>query len=159
MGRRSAILTYHSLDDSGSVISTPPALFRRQIEFLAASGIPVTHLDQVIRQPGSVAITFDDGFGNVAEHAVPLLEQYGFPATVFVVSQFCGRRNNWPSQPAGAVPVLPLLGWDDLAGMPERVAIGAHTATHPDLSRLPASQCEEEMNSSRDQIEQRGLRG
>jgi peptidoglycan/xylan/chitin deacetylase (PgdA/CDA1 family) len=155
MGSRSAILTYHSIDDSGSVISTPPSLFRRQMEFLAASGIRVTPLDRVVREPGSVAITFDDGFANVASHAVPLLERYGFPATVFVVSEFCGRRNNWPSQPAGAVPILPLLGWDDLARLPSNISIGAHTATHPDLRRLPAEECEREMCSSRDRIEQR----
>ena len=50
MGSRSAILTYHSIDDSGSVISTPPSLFRRQMEFLAASGIRVTPLDRVVRE-------------------------------------------------------------------------------------------------------------
>ena len=70
-GGRSAILTYHSLDDSGSVISTPPSRFQRQMEFLAASGIPVAPLDQVLACPGSVAITFDDGFRNLLDHAVP----------------------------------------------------------------------------------------
>lgn len=155
MGGRSAILTYHSIDDSGSVISTSPSLFRRQIEFLAASGIPVTSLDQVMQRPGSLAITFDDGFGNVAEHALPLLEQYRLPATIFIVSQYCGRRNNWPSQPAGKVPDLPLMDWDDLRGMPPGIAVGSHTATHPDLSRLSAEEWEREIGNSRQQIEER----
>ena len=152
---RSAILTYHSIDTSGSVISVPPSVFRSQMEFLAASGIPVAPLDQVFHQPGSVAITFDDGFANLAEHAFPLLERYGLPATVFVVSEYCGRHNDWPSQPLGAVPILPLLNWEDLQKLPAGIDIGAHTATHPDLSRLPAQDCEREMNSCRQQIEQR----
>src|SRR6202043_11676 len=94
----SAILTYHSLDDSGSVISVPPALFRRQMDFLAASGIPVVPLNEVMKRPGSVAITFDDGFRNFADHAVPVLERHRLPATVFVVSRYCGLTNDWPSQ-------------------------------------------------------------
>lgn len=154
MPGRSAILTYHSIDDSGSVISTPPSLFRRQIEFLAGSGIPVVPLDQAAHRSGAVAITFDDGFGNLAEQAIPLLEQYRLAATIFVVSRFCGQLNNWPSQPAGRVPLLPLLGWHELRAMPAGVEVGSHTATHPYMSRLPAGECELELRTSRDEIEQ-----
>jgi peptidoglycan/xylan/chitin deacetylase (PgdA/CDA1 family) len=152
---RSAILTYHSLDDSGSVISTPPALFERQMEFLAGSGIPVVPLDQVLQHPGSLAISFDDGFCNFAERAAPVLERYQLPATVFVVSGYCGKMNNWPSQPGGGIPQLPLLSWADLGVLPALVSIGAHTATHPDLTRLPAEECEREMSECQNEIEQR----
>jgi peptidoglycan/xylan/chitin deacetylase (PgdA/CDA1 family) len=153
-GGPSAILTYHSLDDSGSVISTPPALFRRQMEFLVASRIPVVPLDQVAIRSGSVAITFDDGFRNLLS-AIPVLEEHGFPATIFAVSGYCGRMNNWPSQPQGAVPLLPLLGWDELGALPSLISLGAHTATHPDLSRLPAEECERELRDCQREIEQR----
>ncbi|MEP6714361.1 MAG: polysaccharide deacetylase family protein [Terriglobia bacterium] len=152
---RSSILTWHSLDESGSVISTPPDVFRRQMEFLAASGIPVLPLDQVLQRPGSVAITFDDGFANLAPHALPLLHRYNFPATIFVVSKFCGKFNNWPSQPANGIPMLPLLSWKDLAELPPAITIGAHTATHPDLSLLTPADSDAEMHSSKDEIEQR----
>src|SRR5580693_5435107 len=141
---RSAILTYHSLDDSGSVISIPPALFRGQMEFLAESGIPVVPLDQVMQRPGSVAITFDDGFRNFADEALPVLERHRFPATVFVVSRYCGGMNNWPSQSAAKVPCLPLLSWAQLRDFPDLIAVGAHTATHPDLTRLADSECARE---------------
>jgi peptidoglycan/xylan/chitin deacetylase (PgdA/CDA1 family) len=154
MSRRSAILTYHSLDDSGSVISTPPSVFRRQLEFLAVSGIPVVPLDQAVERPGCVALTFDDGFRSVAEHALPLLEQYHFAATIFIVSGYCGGRNDWPSQPSGIVPTLPLLSWDELGKMPSSIAIGAHTHTHPDLRRLPEDECDHELRTSKDCIEQ-----
>lgn len=150
---RSAILTYHSLDDSGSVISTPPSQFQRQMEFLAASGIPVVPLNQALDRPGSVAITFDDGFRNILDHAVPALERQRFPATVFVVSDYCGRRNNWPSQSAG-IPSLPLMSWEELAGLPALMSVGAHTATHPNLMRLSASECEQEMSECQTRIEQ-----
>lgn len=152
-GGRSAILTYHSLDDSGSVISTSPSQFKRQIEFLAASGIPVVPLDQVRECPGSVAITFDDGFCNILDHAIPALERQRFPATIFVVSDYCGRGNNWPSQSAG-IPSLPLMSWEELAGLPALISVGAHTATHPNLMRLSVSECEQEMRECQTRIEQ-----
>jgi len=152
---QSTILAYHSLDDSGSVISTPPSLFRRQIEFLADSGIPVVPLDQALKKPGSVAITFDDGFRNLLDHAVPLLEHFQLPATIFVVGDYCGRRNNWPSQPQHGIPDLPLLGWDELKGLPGSIAIGAHTMTHPDLRRLSPAKCKWELSECKTQIEQR----
>jgi peptidoglycan/xylan/chitin deacetylase (PgdA/CDA1 family) len=152
-GGRSVILTYHSLDDSESVISIPPSLFRQQMEFLAASGMPVVPLDQALHRPGSVAITFDDGFCNLLDHAVPVLERLRLPATIFVVSEFCGRNNNWPSQLHG-VPDLPLLSWDNLSALPPLISLGAHTMTHPDLRRLSAEECERELCECQGQIEQ-----
>ncbi len=152
---RSAILTYHSLDDSGSVISTPPEVFRRQIESLAGSGIPLVPLDRAASCPGSIAVTFDDGYRNLAKHAFPVLEHFRVPATVFVVSRYCGLHNNWPSQPAGLVPELPLLSWQELAAAPPGINIGAHTATHPRLPALSADDCDRELSECREEIEQR----
>jgi peptidoglycan/xylan/chitin deacetylase (PgdA/CDA1 family) len=152
---RSAILTYHSLDDSGSVISTPPEIFRRQIESLAGSGIPLVPLDRVASCPGSIALTFDDGYCNLAEHAFPVLERFGVPATVFVVSRYCGLFNRWPSQSPGTVPEMPLLSWEQLAAVPPGIEIGAHTATHPRLPALSADDCDREMYECRQEIEQR----
>jgi peptidoglycan/xylan/chitin deacetylase (PgdA/CDA1 family) len=151
----SAILTYHSLDESGSVISTPPELFRRQMEFLAGSGIPVVPLDEVVARPGSVAITFDDGFCNLLDHALPSLERRRLPATVFVVSDYCGGRNNWPSQPPGSVPDLPLMNWEQLRQLPPGISLGAHSRTHPHLNRLPAAESGRELRECQSAMEQR----
>jgi len=49
MFKASAMVTYHSIDHSGSVISTSPAVFERQMEALAACGVPVVPLDRVTR--------------------------------------------------------------------------------------------------------------
>lgn len=141
----SAILTYHSLDESGSVISIRPQIFRSHMESLAESGIPIVPLDQVADRPGTVAITFDDGFENLARHAFPVLGKLRIPATVFVVSQYAGLRSDWPTQPSGRVPLQPLLGWNELRSLPPGVTVGAHTATHPHLAALPARECEREM--------------
>ena len=126
----SCILTYHSLDTSGSVISIPPKLFRQQMEWLAAARVAVVPLGRVRETAGAVAITFDDGFHNFFEHAAPVLQEFGFPATVFVVSDFCGGANDWPTQPrTPAVPKLELMPWSELRQIAKAgISIGCHTA-------------------------------
>jgi peptidoglycan/xylan/chitin deacetylase (PgdA/CDA1 family) len=153
--RRSSILTYHSLDRSGSAVSVSPQLFRAQMEWLAASGAPVVPLSQVRDTPGAVALTFDDGFRNFHEHALPVLVERRFPATVFVVSGYCGGENRWP-QPMGGIPRLDLMSWGELAeAAASGVALGAHTVTHPHLSRLDEVDVERELAGCRMAIEDR----
>jgi len=102
-----------------------------------------------------VAITFDDGFENFREHALPLLAEFRLPATVFVVSGYCGRTNNWPSQ-SNQVPRLPLMSWSALKEVVSAgCELGAHTMTHPDLTVLRLADAEREMCESRSEIEQR----
>lgn len=151
-----AILTYHSLDDSGSVISLAPAQFRRHVEWLANSDVRVrplcalvdeargddSHIDNTSH---AVALTFDDGFANFATMAAPVLRDHALPATVFVVPQRVGLDNRWHGSD-DAVPSLPLLGWDDLAKLVESgIDIGAHTRSHPRLSALSADAIEDEI--------------
>jgi peptidoglycan/xylan/chitin deacetylase (PgdA/CDA1 family) len=154
-GNRSAILMYHSIDGSGSVISTSADEFERQLSAIAASGLEVVPLSDIRSKRGAVALTFDDGFSNFRTTAAPALERYGFPATVFVVSGFCGRDNQWPGQ-STSVPVLPLMDWAEVREIGARgFGIGAHTISHPDLSKLSQEEAAQEMASSRTEIEQR----
>jgi peptidoglycan/xylan/chitin deacetylase (PgdA/CDA1 family) len=154
---KSCILTYHSLDTSGSVISVSPDVFHEQVDWLAANGVPVVPLERIRETPDAVALTFDDGLCSFWEHAAPLLQRYRFPATVFVVSGYCGGWNDWPSQPFRmGIPRLELMGWRELEQIAKLgVTIGCHTVTHPHLSRLSAAEVEEELHRSRSAIEQR----
>jgi len=156
MSRRNpAILTYHSIDNTGSVISTSPRQFHNQMRVLSQSGIPVLPLTQVAGVPGAVAVTFDDGFENFLEHALPVLEEFRVPATVFVVSGYCGKQNDWPTQPAG-IPRMKLMDWGTLREIAGRgVSLGAHTVSHPKLPDLAAGECARELRDSRTEIENR----
>jgi peptidoglycan/xylan/chitin deacetylase (PgdA/CDA1 family) len=151
---RSAILTYHSIDDSTSVISLSPDVFRAQMEWLAAEQVRVLPLQQAWQVPGAVALTFDDGYRSFLDHALPVLDRLGFPATVFVVSGLCGGRNGWIPQGRG-LPLLELMGWDDLRRLPATIEIGSHTVCHPDLVRLPVTEVDRELRQSRTEIEDR----
>jgi peptidoglycan/xylan/chitin deacetylase (PgdA/CDA1 family) len=153
MNPQSAILTYHSLDTSGSVISVPPNLFRRQIECLLDQGVPIVSLSEAFERPGSVALTFDDGFESLIEHALPILQEYKLPATVFVVTGYCGRLNTWPGQPKSGIPTLRLMSWSQLRELPDQVELGAHTVNHPDLSKLPREFVASELKDCRTALE------
>ena len=150
---KSAILTFHSLDNSGSVISMPPARFRDQMEWLAASGIRVAPLGELQNVSGSIALTFDDGFRNFLQHGLPTLEKYRLPATVFVVTGYCGRNNRWPGQSAAA-PELELMNWAELReAAVGGIELGAHTVNHPDLTGIPEQQVCGELHDCRAAIE------
>lgn len=150
----SAILTFHSLDDSGSVVSYPPAAFAALLDGLAAARVPIVPLDRITQRPGAVALTFDDAFRNFYDVALPLLERHRMPATVFAVSAHTGGHNDWPTQSTG-VPLLPLMSWNHLRDAARRsVTIGSHTVSHPYLDRLPPAEIARELRESRHRLEQ-----
>ncbi len=154
-----AILTYHSLDPSGAVISLRPEIFRQHIRSLVVQGIAVVSLEDILgprrseeTQP-AVALTFDDGFADFSPQAFPWLLQYAFPATVFLVSGYCGKTNDWPSQPPG-LGGRALLGWSEIEELSRHgIEFGAHSATHPDLTKLTLAAATEEILSSQKRIE------
>ena len=157
------ILTYHSLDDSGSVTSVAPRDFRRHMQILADRGFSGITLSALLDcwdgrgtlPPRPVVITLDDGFANVLEHAAPLMSDLGFRATIFVVSGRCGLTNDWPNQVADA-PRLPLLSWSELAQMAAvGFEIGAHSVTHRPLTEIPESEAAKEIVESKAAIEDR----
>ncbi|HEX5415266.1 MAG TPA: polysaccharide deacetylase family protein, partial [Chloroflexota bacterium] len=103
--------------------------------------------------PRSCLVTFDDGFANFADHAVPVLKACGFTATVFVVAGWVGRRNEWPDQPTW-VPRQSLMDWQALRAIArEGMEIGGHTFTHPHLARLGVTSAAGEIADGKRAIE------
>jgi peptidoglycan/xylan/chitin deacetylase (PgdA/CDA1 family) len=151
-----AILTYHSIDESGSAISVSEDVFRSQVAWLAKSEVRVVTLDALMRMPSesnAVALTFDDGFVNFGDVAAPLLADHGMPSTLFVVADAAGRTNRWPGRTDRGVPELPLLGWAALGRLREQhVEIGAHTRTHVNLARLTNGRLGEEIIGGAERI-------
>lgn len=138
-----AILTYHSLDDSGAVTSLAPALFADQMRELADFGAPLVRPAQTLRLHRSVAVTFDDGYLNFASHALPVLARHNIPATLFVVT-------GWPG---AAARYMDWAAIRDAAAA--GIEIGAHSATHADLATLPFDQACDELSACRREIEDR----
>lgn len=154
------IITYHALGDAPSPLWTPLELFEAQLRAFSESGyrtIPLAHVVDWLTQkralPGNaLVIAFDDGYQSMYHEAWPRLRAHNFGATVFLITDFCGRDNRWPTQ-TRETPIAPLLTWDQVAQLAaEGCEFGAHTASHPPLSMLALPQAEEELIISRERI-------
>ncbi|TVP13833.1 polysaccharide deacetylase family protein [Shewanella sp. KCT] len=87
------ILQYHHVsEDTPMVTSVTPAQFREQMSYLRENGFKVKPLTQVVEAikqgrelaDKTVAITFDDGYQNIADTAHPILKEFGYPYTIFI---------------------------------------------------------------------------
>jgi peptidoglycan/xylan/chitin deacetylase (PgdA/CDA1 family) len=98
--------------------------------------------------PNELAITFDDGYRGLREHAFPVLEAHGFRATCFVITDYAGRLNRWDVAYGGRR--FAHLAWRDMRAWQGRgIEFASHTATHPRLTRCSSEQVGGELSRSR----------
>jgi peptidoglycan/xylan/chitin deacetylase (PgdA/CDA1 family) len=154
------VLCYHSVSpDWAHALSVTPEAFREQVTALARSGIPPVSAEALAggRRRG-LHVTFDDAYRDVLD-AVPLLEQLGLPATVFVSTGFAdeGRPLAVPelADEAAAHPnLLATMTWEQVRELAERgVEIGSHTVSHAHLTRLSDAELDHELGDSRVHLE------
>lgn len=155
------ILLYHSIDPDEAFSAVHPDRFREQMAFLFAhySVIPLARLVRALRggeslPPRAVVLTFDDGYADNYYWARPVLEDLGFPYTIFVAVGFIGK---WNSFDAGHNrPRRVMLSWDQLAEMAAGGAeIGAHTMTHRVLASLSLDEAREEIKRGGELLQKR----
>jgi peptidoglycan/xylan/chitin deacetylase (PgdA/CDA1 family) len=154
------ILFYHRISDDRDELAVTPSSFRRQMDYLASESYRVVDvleaLDLLERgQPPSktIGLSFDDGFLDVAEQALPVLAERGFRATVFVAPAVVDGWASftwYESQP-------PLLGWDEIVDLDREGTLGfeAHSLTHPNLLTLRDAAAREEIVGSKVALEAR----
>lgn len=154
----SRILMYHAvcpLPDNPNRIFTSPELFQAQMRYLKQRnlrGVSIRELHQAVSMgnaKGLVGLTFDDGYENFLHHALPVLESFGFSATVFVVGGMLGEENTWKFR-HDPRPQMNLLGVEGVREIAARgMEVGSHSMTHPELSGLEPDLLEEEVSGSR----------
>ena len=158
------ILCYHAFSEAWPAdLSVKPELLRQQLGALAEAGYRGVTFSEAVRRPPQdreVAVTFDDAFRSVVTHARPVLDELGWPGTIFVVTDFAadGSPVHWQGvdQWAGGPheDELGTLRWDELREL--RAAgweIGSHTVTHPYLTQLDDAELERELVASREAVE------
>ncbi len=147
------ILLYHSVGGHDPR-SIPVPVFDRQIQVLADRFRIVTLRDLCAAiaaappEAGLACVTFDDGYRDTYEHALPVLARRGIPATVFVATGFLGgtfptRFGKRPMMTADQVRATVAMGHE----------IGAHTITHPRLTDVLPEAAQEEIASSKRSLE------
>jgi peptidoglycan/xylan/chitin deacetylase (PgdA/CDA1 family) len=157
------ILCYHSIDPAWeSPLAMRPDEFARHAQWLARrrTVLPLTeavaHLDPRGRLPrGMAALTFDDGFTGVLEHAVPEAKRAGLPMTIFLVAQTLteeGLGAWWVRTPPPwsltTLTVDEVLHLRDLG-----VDLQSHSWAHQDLPELDEDACESDLRRSREFLE------
>lgn len=157
------ILMYHKvarapLSSNWPALYVDPPSFRRQVRELAASGLGCLAFGEVAPaasrgQPG-YCLSFDDGFRNVFEHALPVLQQYRVRAIQFLVAGLIGRDDAW-DRAAGEPPQKLMDDHEIRTWLADGHEIGAHTVTHPLLTKLPPERARAEIFDARKMLEDR----
>jgi len=148
-GAVAAVFMYHHVSSRpaggpfGRALTVTPQEFDSQLRYLRDARCIAVGVDRLVADVRSghqrtceVALTFDDGYADAVTEAVPLLRRYGDAATFFVATGYIGTPGHMTRSQV-----------HDLAR--DGMEIGAHTVTHPDLTRLPEAAVEREVRSSR----------
>lgn len=159
------ILGYHNVaiapkDVPYKLLYVSPDRFERQLWTLRRLGFRGVSTSEGIARlntgttRGCVVFTFDDGYADTLTMAAPLLKQYGFCATCYIVSGAIGTYNHWDAEYLRETK--PLMSRDQLdqwlaAGM----EVGSHSLSHRRLHELPRDVAQYEIAESRVQLRNR----
>jgi glycosyltransferase involved in cell wall biosynthesis len=157
------VLMYHAFSDDGErerfVVSRRS--FSRQLALLRLLGYRAVTLDQLARAlrhneelpRRAVVSTIDDGYRDVFEVAFPVLRRHRMAATVFLVSERIGGRNDWGDQ--GAVAGRPLMDVEEIEEMRRAgIGFGAHTRSHRSLSAADDAELFAQVSGSRKDLQE-----
>jgi peptidoglycan/xylan/chitin deacetylase (PgdA/CDA1 family) len=148
------ILMYHGVaevDEDPNHLCVTPARFAEQMSWLhrhGMRGVSIATLVDAMRaghHRGLVGITFDDGYVNVLEAALPVLKRHGFEATAYIISDRLGGTNEWDEGPAW--PLMTASQVLELAAA--GFEIGSHAATHMRLAGAEPAQLTAEVRDSK----------
>ncbi len=154
------VLGYHTVSTTwDNSVAVRPDDLRAQLELLTAAGYRAVTIREAVEQPQrhTVALTFDDGFLAVHELALPLLEEFGMVATVFVPTSFvcAGRELSWDGYEGprrGPGREMAAMTWEHLHDLSAHGwEVASHTRTHPHLPRLDDATLAEELQRSREE--------
>jgi peptidoglycan/xylan/chitin deacetylase (PgdA/CDA1 family) len=158
------ILMYHSISAQDEArkhpyyqTSTSPSVFVSQMECLRRNGYQTCSIPQAIALLESnaaditqnVVLTFDDGYHDFYENAFPVLNHFGFTATVYLPTAFIGENT---LQFKGK----DCLTWSEVRELQVHgIEFGSHTVTHPQLCELDSTSIDAEIMNSKYTIEER----
>lgn len=134
--------------------------FASQMALLARFGYSVLSMDDVLAclrgdrptPAKAVALTFDDGYENFYDYAWPVLQRYGFPAMVYLISGKLGQASSWFAADGRDTP--PLMGRARILELRRAgVDFGSHSVGHLKLARQSDARIREEVGRSKAELE------
>jgi peptidoglycan/xylan/chitin deacetylase (PgdA/CDA1 family) len=164
--RTLCVLMYHKVNEvDGNTVTVPPSAFDEQMSQLHELGYTVVSLDDVIAHyvdrtplpPRAVLITFDDGYLDNLENAVPILQRHGYPAVLFAPIGYLGGRRPLPHDEhlAERGIVNPTLGWSQLAELEQGgIRVESHGIGHRPLAHQEVDEAAREITLSKLRLEE-----
>jgi peptidoglycan/xylan/chitin deacetylase (PgdA/CDA1 family) len=159
-GMRCAVLLYHHIGPLRPGMypefNVSAKAFERQVRWLALRGYNGILPSQWLRwlRDGTglpekpIMITFDDGYADIAQYALPILRRYGMGGTVFIVTGRIGETNSWDeAEGSGTLRLMTaeqIRYWAD-----QGIEFGAHSRTHRDLCQMPETSRSAEIAGSK----------
>jgi peptidoglycan/xylan/chitin deacetylase (PgdA/CDA1 family) len=161
LGDRALVVALHRVlpGPSGEAMTLPAPLFDALCRFFKRH-FRVVPLREIVGKlergeafDREMAITFDDGYADAFEVAMPIMEAQGLTATVFLVSGFVGTSTvPWWDEKSGRTHAF--MTWDQARAMQDKgFDMGGHSRTHQDLGLIGGEQAERELNLSRAELE------
>jgi peptidoglycan/xylan/chitin deacetylase (PgdA/CDA1 family) len=127
------VLSYHDFSHAVSnKMTVTKAAFEEQMKFLKENGYRVITMDQLfgflefsIQIPRkSVVITIDDGWRSTYDIALPVLKEYGYPATLFIYTDLIVGSDK-------------TLSWELVKELSDNgIDIQCHSKTHRHLTAM-----------------------
>jgi len=158
------VLMYHwvhpDLGDRLRLYGVTPDAFAWQMRHLHAAGYRSASLYDLqehlagrkVLGERRIVLTFDDGYVDNVERAGPILEELGYTATIFIVTDRAGQANAWDSD-HGDAP-RPLLSWEAMRRHDGDVfTFEPHSRTHPNLTEIDPARAREEISGSGRRLE------
>ena len=160
--KQRAILMYHGVSNSHAYNCVLKGQFEKQLEWVSAHYEIIALSDLVLRlreqtpiERDQLAVTFDDGYLNFMESALPVLREREIPATLFVPAAKVGGVNDWDAGQPG-YEELKLMDFSQLRSLPgDLIEIGSHGLHHRRLDNLSTEELTEELSGSCRLLEQK----
>jgi peptidoglycan/xylan/chitin deacetylase (PgdA/CDA1 family) len=163
------ILMYHSISNPEQAskafrpFTLSPALFAQHLAYLREHGYTPICVSEYIamrqRQAWQdlperpIMLTFDDGFADFFREALPLLQRYRFPATLYIATSFVNGTSRWLQRSGEGSRQM--LTWEQVSeSAASGIECGAHSHHHMQLDTLPYCQARAEVYDSKQLLEE-----
>ena len=148
------VLMYHRVTDLGEFdqLTVTPSRFEDQLRELKSKHRVVTLSEALSSEDSTVVITFDDGYLDNFQEAVPLLQKFGLPAIIYLTSDFVDQK---ASHPRYKTNDRLHMDWSEVRELQAEglISFGSHTCTHPMLSELSDADSRAEIIDSKHRLE------